>query len=352
MNKDINIGKLRQNCFRQSKVAGEFMLQLRMPGALIDSEYLLDVNHIAKNWGNGTFHAGSRQTLNIPGIKYENIDNVNNYIEKYIKKVEVENCNCNMTVTDKGYPYIGPRNIMACIGNVHCIKGNINTQELAKKIEPLIYPYRNHIKLSISGCPNDCGKGHFQDFGILGEAKIDYHPERCIGCGACVKACEHYATRVLSMNKNGTVDKDPCCCVGCAECVLACPNSAWTRNEKKFYRVLIGGRTGKQTPRMGETFLNWASEEVVIGIFSNWQKFASWAIDYKAQYLHGGHLIDRAGYNKFKEIILDGIELNPECIVAERILWSETEYRSKINVKKLEDHKTVPSDRPFQDIIK
>ena len=37
-------------------------------------------------------------------------------------------------------------------------------------------------------------------------------------------------------------------------------------------------------------------------------------MDYKPEYLHGGHLIDRAGYKKFKEIILDGVELNPECL--------------------------------------
>ena len=32
MNHDIDIKKVRINCFRQSKVAGEFMLQLRVPG--------------------------------------------------------------------------------------------------------------------------------------------------------------------------------------------------------------------------------------------------------------------------------------------------------------------------------
>lgn len=43
---DINIGKLRNNCFRQSKVAGEFMLQLRVPGAVIDAKWLELVSYI------------------------------------------------------------------------------------------------------------------------------------------------------------------------------------------------------------------------------------------------------------------------------------------------------------------
>lgn len=31
MNHDIDIKKVRLNCFRQSKVPGEFMLQMRIP---------------------------------------------------------------------------------------------------------------------------------------------------------------------------------------------------------------------------------------------------------------------------------------------------------------------------------
>ena len=50
MNHDIDIKKLRINCFRQSKVAGEFMLQLRVPGSLIEAKYLQIVQDIAQNW--------------------------------------------------------------------------------------------------------------------------------------------------------------------------------------------------------------------------------------------------------------------------------------------------------------
>ena len=104
------------------------------------------------------------------------------------------------------------------------------------------------------------------DFGIIGCAKIDFHPERCIGCGACVRACKKGATRVLEAGPNGMPLKDACCCVGCGECVRACPTGAWSRNPKKFYRVILGGRTGRQTPRTGKMFLNWADEDVILGM--------------------------------------------------------------------------------------
>ena len=339
MNHDIDIKKVRINCFRQSKVAGEFMLQMRVPGAMIEAKHLKLVQDLCERFGNGTFHLGTRQTFDIPGVKYENIEEVNKYIKSYIHDVDVEMCGVDMDVTDYGYPTIGARNITACVGNYHCICGNCNTFELARKIEPIIFPSHYHIKINIAGCPNDCNKAHLCDFGIIGVARMTYHPERCIGCGACVRACEHGATRVLSLNEGtGKIEKDPCCCVGCGECVKACPTSAWTRQETKFYRVILGGRTGRQTPRTGKMFLNWATEDVVLGVLKNWQKFSAWVMDYKPEYLHGGHLIDRAGYKKFKEIILDGVELNPECLVAEDIFWHETEYRSNFNVKPVAMH--------------
>ncbi|MGL4655162.1 MAG: sulfite reductase subunit C [Sarcina sp.] len=335
MNHDIDIKKLRKNCFRQSKVPGEFMLQMRIPGGLVDAKYLSTVQEIAQKFGNGTFHVGMRQTFNIPGIKYENVQSVNEYIEDYLKSVEVDECSCDMENLSNGYPNIGPRNVMACIGNTHCIKGNVNTKELANKIEKLVYPSPYHIKVSVAGCPNDCAKGHFQDFGVIGQARMTYHEERCIGCGACVRACAKHATRVLKLNDRNKIDKDCCCCVGCGECVLACPTSAWTRQPEKFYRVVIGGRTGKQTPRMGKTFLNFVTEEVVLQMFANWQDFSAWTLDYKPEYLHGGHLIDRAGYHNFRDLILKNVQLNPEALVAENIFWAETEYRSNFNVKPL-----------------
>lgn len=351
MNRDINVKQMRINCFRQSKVPGEFMLQMRVPGGVVDAKYLDNVRYIAQTWGDGNFHIGTRQTFDITGIKYDDIPAVNAYLEEYIREIDQELCEVDMDQVahqpqpwdpKSGYPTIGARNISACIGNYHCICANINTFALARELEKIIFPSHYHIKINIAGCPNDCNKAHLCDFGIIGVGKMVYHPERCIGCGACVRACIKGSTRVLELNEeNGKIIKDECCCVGCGECVRACPASAWTRSEEPLYRVILGGRTGRQTPRTGKMFLNWASKDVIIGVLKNWQEFSAWVMDYKPEYLHGGHLIDRAGYKKFKEIVLKGVELNPECLVAEDIFWHETEYRSNFNVKPMEMHHTA-----------
>lgn len=46
MNHDINVKKMRLNCFRQSKVPGEFMLQMRVPGGIFwhETEYRSNFN--------------------------------------------------------------------------------------------------------------------------------------------------------------------------------------------------------------------------------------------------------------------------------------------------------------------
>lgn len=54
MNHDINVKKMRLNCFRQSKVPGEFMLQMRVPGGMVDAKYLSYVEHIANTWATAT----------------------------------------------------------------------------------------------------------------------------------------------------------------------------------------------------------------------------------------------------------------------------------------------------------
>ena len=132
--------KYVQTALDSLKVPGEFMLQMRVPGAVIEAKHLKAVAEICERWGNGSFHMGTRQTLDIPGVKYENIPEVNRYIKSYIEEVDVKICDCEMEADDYGYPTIGARNVIACIGNTHCIKGNTNTYELAK-IEKLIFPH-------------------------------------------------------------------------------------------------------------------------------------------------------------------------------------------------------------------
>ena len=170
------------------------------------------------------------------------------------------------------------------------------------------------------------------DLGVLGIARIKFTPERCIGCGACVRACKHHAVDCLSLH-NGKASKQESLCIGCGECVLACPTLAWQRQPEQLYQVRLGGRTSKKTPRVGKVFLNWVTEDVIQAVIRNIFEFEREMLDGTPVYLHMGHLIDRAGYNNFKQRVLRGVTLNPGAQVAERMHWHEDTYVGNVHLK-------------------
>ncbi len=241
MSLDIDIIKARaKNEYRLSKVRGEAMISVRIPGGIMPAHLLAVAQQIAEQYGNGLIHLTTRQKLAMPGIKYQDMNKVNAALEPFIKEIEVETCGIEVEDTTAGYQTIGGRNIVACQGNTICQKGNIDCTGLAQRMEKHLYPNPYHLKMVIAGCPNDCAKANMADFGILGIAKIHFNSERCIGCGACVKACSHHAVDCLAI-KHGKAVKEESKCIGCGECVLACPTLAWQRDPKQLYMVKLGG---------------------------------------------------------------------------------------------------------------
>ena len=128
-------------------------------------------------------------------------------------------------------------------------------------------------------------------------------------------------------------------------CVKVCPTMAWSRNNKKFYWVKVGGRTGKQTPRAGKTMFMWVTEEPLRQIVRNVFKFQDYVLDGKPVYRHFGHLIDESSYRVFRDFILGTsamakelnvpkVILNDEALVADRIYWAEDESVARIHLKK------------------
>lgn len=333
MTMDVDIIKMRANGdYRLSKVRGECMISVRIPGGIMPAYLLGAAQEIAEKWGNGVIHLTTRQKLAMPGIRYEDIPEVNKALEPFIKDITVDTCGIDVEDTQAGYQSIGGRNIVACQGSRICQKANTDTTGLAQRMERHVYPSKYHLKMVMAGCPNDCAKANMADFGILGVAKINFESHRCIGCGACIKACAHHAVDCLSL-KDGKAVKEESKCIGCGECVLACPTLAWRRDPKQFYMVKLGGRTSKKTPRVGKMFLNWVTEDVLHPVIDNLFEFEKEMLGGKPIYLHMGHLIDKGGYLRFRERVLDGVSLNPEAKVAERMYWAEDEYVANMHVK-------------------
>lgn len=301
----------------------------------MDAQYLSIIRHIAEDYGNGTVHVTTRQGFEIPGIAYESMPEVNKLLRPLVEAIEVA-IGVEWDDLESGYPAAGTRNISACIGNRVCQFANYDTTALAAKIERAIFPNHYHVKIAATGCPNDCIKAHMQDFGIIGQALVEIDSRRCIGCEACIKNCRKRVTGALSLHNQRAV-RDERRCLGCGECVLKCPTGAWTRNSKKYYRLVILGRTGKKNPRLAATFLEWTTEEAVLQVIRNAYEFIDKYIDKTLPKEHLGYIVDRVGYSGFRDAILEGVDIGPMARVAETLQFSGYWYERDTGLQQAGD---------------
>lgn len=320
---DINTKKLKKNAFRVTKHRGKTALRIRVPGGYLDAKYFDIIKEIAQKYGNGTVHITIRQGFEVPGIPMDKMEEVNRLIAPILRDLRDE-IGVRINDEEKGYPASGTRNVSACIGNNVCPFANYNTTDLARKIEKNIFPNDYHVKIALTGCPNDCIKAHMQDFGIIGQVEPVYNLDRCIGCEACVKNCKARVTGALTF-ENFKVKRDSLRCIGCGECILKCPAAAWTRG-KNYFRVVIMGRTGKKNPRLATSFLEWVDEDTVLKIINNTYDFIDRHIDRSLPKEHVGYIVDRVGFNTFKKEVLKDVKLPPKAKVAKTIKFDGYRY--------------------------
>mgnify|MGYP003513605182 FL=1 len=320
MNLDINRKKVAKNAYRITKNRKETALRVRVPGGEITGDLLIKVSEIANTYGNGKVHMTTRQGFEIMGIPWDKMDECNELVQSLI-----DGFNINQDEKGKGYSAAGTRNIASCIGNKVCPKAQYNTTEFAKKIEKAIFPHDFHFKVALTGCPNDCQKVRLHDFGIIGMTLPKFDASRCISCGRCEKKCRQLSTGAIEM-KNFKPERNHSKCIGCGECVLNCPASAWTRDENKYYRLAIMGRTGKKNPRLAEDFLIWANEETIIKIILNTYKYVDKYIDRSLPKEHIGYIVDRTGFMEFKKWALEGVDIPDYTVVQHNVYWSGIKY--------------------------
>ena len=319
---DINVKDLKKNAFRYSKVRGETASRIRITGGKINAKVMRQVAEIAEEYGDGTIFITNRQGIELLGIPMEKMDEVNQKLQPIIDAMGT-----NQEERGKRYSASGTRNIVACPGEELCPFGCYDTTAFARKVEHEIFPNNRHVKVAFTGCSNDCAKVRMDDFGIIGMTEPQYDPDRCIGCGQCVKYCEKRSVGALRLVNNKVV-RDTDLCIGCGVCVTYCPTRAWTRSKERYFRLTLLGRTGKKNPRLAEDFIRWADEESITKIIKNAYAYVEEYIDPHAVEgkEHIGYIVDRTGFEEFYKWIMKDVQLPEKAEVSSHMYWGGKWY--------------------------
>lgn len=175
---DMNCGKLKKYAFRVTKHRNVASARVRVPGGSLNAKVLGQVQYIAETYGNGEVHLTIRQGFEIMGIPFDKVEEVKKALQPIIDELDI-----NQSERGAGFEASGTRNVMACVGNRVCPFGNYDTTALAKRIEKAIFPNDLHVKVALTGCPNDCDKVRMHDFGVMGMTEPQFDATRCVSCG-------------------------------------------------------------------------------------------------------------------------------------------------------------------------
>lgn len=232
----IDYAALKKGGFMRQKQKGYFSLRLQVVGGNLTAENIKTVSEVAEKYGHGYVHMTSRQGIEIPFIRFEDIEEV---------RAELAKGGVNPGVC-------GPRvrTVTACQGSEVCPSGCIDTYSVAKELNEHYFgrelPHK--FKFGVTGCQNNCLKAEENDLGIKGGMEVTCDHDACIHCNVCVKACREGALSV----QDGQIAIDRDKCNYCGRCVKSCPVDAW--HGESGYIVSFGGLFGNKIYK-GETLL-------------------------------------------------------------------------------------------------
>ena len=282
MAQKVDYAALKKGGYMRQKQKGYGSLRLAVVGGNLTAENIKTVAEVAEKYGRGYVHMTSRQGIEIPFIKVEELAEVKEALSK----------------GGVGTGVCGPRvrTITACQGSEVCPSGCIDTYTLAKELDARYFgrelPHK--FKFGVTGCQNNCLKAEENDVGIKGAAQVSWKEDTCIHCGVCEKACRENA--ISFKDDKLVIDTEKC--NYCGRCAKSCPVDAWYVNEA--FIVSFGGTFGNHISK-GQEFLPLiTSEEQLFRVTDA-------AIQFFDDHANPGErfkfTIDRVGTEKLQEVL-------------------------------------------------
>ena len=188
----------------------------------------------AEKFGNGVLTFTTRQTVEIQGIPYENLEEFQKFVE-----------DAGMSIGGTGAKV---RPVVSCKGTT-CQYGLLDSFAISEEIHKRFYEGYHDVKLphkfkiAVGGCPNNCVKPNLNDLGIIGQRIPHFESDLCKGCKKCsVEAvCPMGAAKVS--DKKLHIDENVC--IHCGRCVGNCRFDS-IKDGAYGFKIFIGGRWGKK----------------------------------------------------------------------------------------------------------
>lgn len=285
----IDYKALKAGGFMRQVQKDQFSMRLKIVGGQVSAEHLKKIYEIAEKYGQGYVHLTSRQGIEIPFIRLEDIDKVQH--ELATAGIQLGAC--------------GPRvrTITACQGSSICPNGMIETNRLAEKLDSR-YAGRelpHKFKFGVVGCSNNCLKAEENDLGIKGGIQPEWQADTCTFCGLCAAVCPKKAIQVSREEKEVSLEHE--LCNFCGKCLKSCPLEAWTG--KNGYTVYFGGLFGNQIATGKSVFPMIYDEETLFRVADRTLEFFD---------LHGksgerfGKMLDRVGWEVLEKDLKEALK--------------------------------------------
>lgn len=290
-------------CLQDKRYQDVFNVRVITKNGKITSEEHRAVAEAAEKFGSGEITMTSRLTLEIQGVKYENID----ALIAFLAENGLETGGTGSLV----------RPVVSCKGTT-CQYGLIDTFGLSEKIHEQFYKgYHNvtlphKFKIAVGGCPNNCVKPDLNDLGIIGQRVPQFDFSKCKGCKKC--QVELSCPIKVAEVRDGMLAVNMDACNHCGRCKEKCPFGV-TEEYVNGYRIYIGGRWGKKIANGQPLSKVFTREEEVL------EAVEKAILLFRNEGITGERFADtvaRLGFSYVEDKILNG-EMKKEEVLAKQV---------------------------------